>query len=117
MRVPSRARETRKRLSNDELLDVKVAALWILGLGLAAGNIYYWGLVMRGGDDWFRRMVERRYRIGIGKVRGFWQVSSGNGRLTDLGIELLQLVYFVGAFTVWAIGLLVSVAIVSWIGQ
>ncbi len=82
----------------------------VIGLGFAALNIVYWWLVVGRGSERFRRRCERRYGVVIelgGK--GHWRVSGGGPWYRRLGIELLQLAYFMGAFVVWAAGLLLVI--------
>lgn len=94
---------------------VKLALLWVLGLSLAAGNLYSWHWTVRRGDDRFREYVERAFDVTIGKGhRGHWRVSSGRSRLGDVGIELLQLAYYMAAFLVWGAALIGCVGLMSW---
>jgi hypothetical protein len=93
---------------------VQQAALWVLGLAIAAGNLYYWHLVVRRWEDPFRAWVERRYGVVVTRGgRGHWSVSGSGSRLRDLAIELLQLVYFMGAFVAWSVGMLLCVGLMS----
>ena len=81
--------------------------LGAIGIAFAVGNIAYWKLVMTRGHERFRRYCERRYGVAIGTGhKGHWQVGGDGGPwYRRLGIELLQLGYFMGAFVAWAVGL------------
>lgn len=83
----------------------QVVVTWILGLALAAGNMWFWWWVVRTGDARFCAYVERRLGVTIARgMRGHWQITSGpRSVLKRFGIELLQLAYFLGAILVWAI--------------
>jgi hypothetical protein len=85
----------------------------LVGLALAAASLLFWSRVMRN-DTWFRAGVERRFGVTITMYRGHWRViSARHSWLVRLGIELLQLVYFIGAFLVWALCLLVGLGALS----
>ena len=81
--------------------------LAIVGVGCAALNLAYWYVVVTRGERRFRAWVERHYRVSIGHGhRGHWRVSGEGSKLRLLGIELLQLAYFMGAFVVWSLSML-----------
>lgn len=82
----------------------------VLGLGVAAMNLAYWWLVVRRWEGRFRSWCERRYRVAITYgMKGHWQVSGSGPWYRRFAIELLQLAYFMGAFVVWAAGMLLVV--------
>jgi hypothetical protein len=88
----------------------------LIGLALAAASLLFWSRVVRS-DGWFRTRVERRFDVTITMYRGHWRVSSKrHSWLTRLGIELLQLAYFIGAFCAWALGLLLGLGLL-WLVQ
>jgi len=90
--------------------------VWVLALPIVAGNLWYWNFVVRHGEDRFRRYVERVLGVGIMRgSRGHWSVSSGQSWLRDRGIELLQLGYYLGAFVMWAGGIVVCVALMRFL--
>ncbi len=75
-----------------------------LGLVLAVAGIGFWILVAMRGDDWLRQRVARRFGVSIGRgMRGHWEIEGGG--LRGCAIEMLQLVGFMLAFVVWAIGM------------
>jgi hypothetical protein len=77
----------------------------LISLVVAIGSLVFWSRVVRD-DAWFRARVERRFDVTITMVRGHWRVSSvRHSWLTRLGIELA---YFLGAFVMWSLGLLVG---------
>lgn len=77
----------------------------------------FWWLVVRRWHDRFRLRCERRYGVTIGLgARGHWQVSGEISRLRRFAIEWLQLVYFMGAFAVWGISILLGVGLLSLLG-
>lgn len=87
----------------------------ILGLAAMALNIVYWWHVMSRWEAPFRRWCERRYGVVI-KIagKGSWQVAGARPWHQRLAIELLQLAYFMGAFLVWAVAILL-VMFVIWL--
>lgn len=88
--------------------------LGLLGAVFAVLNIVFWSRVMTRWSEQFRRRCERRYGVVITiGARGHWQVTSGGPWYRRLGIELLQLAYFMGAFVVWTIGMLCIIAVMA----
>jgi hypothetical protein len=84
-----------------------IALECVLGLGVAALNLWFWFRLIRA-EPRFRAWVERRYGVVITLgARGHWNVSGSGSRLVDFALEWLQLAYFMAGFTVWALGLLV----------
>jgi len=83
----------------------------LLGLGIAVASILFWALVVWRGEGGFRNWVARRFQVTIERgPRGHWKVTSGPGSAgRHFLIELLQLVYFMTAFAVWALGVLLAV--------
>lgn len=88
----------------------EVLVMSILGIAIAVGNIVLWSRVLKT-EERFRLYIERRHDVTIERAaRGHWRVSSErHSWLARLAIELWQLAYFMGAFVVWAIGLLLCV--------
>lgn len=86
--------------------------LGALGLVAAVANIAYWMFVVTRGQQRFQRGLERRFNvvIDIGH-KGHWRVSGGASALTRLAIELLQLGYFLAAFVVWGVAMLIVVGL------
>jgi hypothetical protein len=74
-----------------------------LGLAGAALSLVYWFLVAKRGHERFRLYCERRFdvRITFGS-RGHWRVEGKGSWLRRVGIESLELAYFMAAFVVWA---------------
>jgi hypothetical protein len=82
----------------------------ILGLGAMGLNIAYWWLVVSRWEVRFRRRCERRYGVSIQTAfKGAWKVIGARPWYQRLGIELLQLAYFMGAFLVWGVGVLLVI--------
>jgi hypothetical protein len=80
----------------------------VLGVLFAGASLLFWIRVTGRGEDRFREAIARRYRGSISRtLRGHWQVTGARSRLAGLGIELLQLGYFMAAFAAWASGMLV----------
>jgi hypothetical protein len=96
---------------------MRTAATIGLGIVVAAFavlNILFWMRVVTRWAEQFRRRCERRYGVVITiGFRGAWNVTGGGPWYRSLGIELLQLAYFMGAFVVWIIGMLCVVAVMS----
>jgi hypothetical protein len=89
----------------------------VLGVGLAAANMVFWWFVVRRWHDRFRRRCERRYGVTIGwTARGHWRVSGDVSRLRRFAIEWLQLVYFMAAFAVWGVAMLLGIGVLSLLG-
>lgn len=87
-----------------------VAAL--VALPAVIGNLAFWWWVVRHGDDRARRWAEGRFGVTIERgPRGHWRVRGASSWLAGLGIELLQLLFFLGAFVVWAAALLAVVLV------
>jgi hypothetical protein len=86
---------------------VEMVVMMVVGLAFAALNIKYWHYIVTRHDHRMREGVERRYGVTIVRgYRGHWKVTSGPGsKLTHLRIELLQIVYFLRAFAIWAVAL------------
>ena len=87
------------------------ALLCVLGLGVAALNLWFWFRLIRA-EPRFRAWVERRYGVVITLgARGHWNVSGSGSRLLDFALEWLQLAYYLAGFALWALGMLVIVGI------
>jgi hypothetical protein len=85
-----------------------------LGIALAAANLLFWWFVVRRWQDRFRRRCERRYGVTIElTLRGHWRVSGDGSRVRRFAIEWLQLVYFMAAFALWGIAMLLGVGALS----
>jgi hypothetical protein len=83
---------------------VGMTVLSVAAMGL---NIGFWWLVVTRWNERFRRRCERRYGVVITiGGRGHWNVVGGGPWYRRLGIEMLHLAYFMGAFVVWALLLL-----------
>jgi hypothetical protein len=86
----------------------------ILGLAAMALNIGYWWLVVSRWEGRFRRWCERRYEVSIKLAgRGGWQVVGARPWYQRLGIELLQLAYFMGAFLVWGVAIVLVIVVMA----
>ena len=85
----------------------------VLSLGVAGLSIGYWWLAMTRWMERFRRRCERRYGVVIAMERGHWSVTSGGPWYRRLGIEMLQLAYFLGVFAGWAIGMGLGIGLLS----
>jgi hypothetical protein len=80
-----------------------------LSLPIAAGNLFFWWRVVRG-DPRFRERMARAFGVEIDMgSRGHWSVRGDVPLLRRLGIEMLQLAYYMGAFVVWAVGMVLAV--------
>lgn len=85
-----------------------------LSLALAALSIGYWALVVTRGERRFRAWVTHRFDVAITTgARGTWRAWGKGSRIRLLGIEMLQLAYFIAAFLVWSMLLLISVGVLS----
>ena len=62
----------------------------------------------------WRARVERKYDVKIESAgRGMWRVvSDHHGWFARLGIEMLQLAYFMGAMVLWA-GLIIGALLLA----
>lgn len=86
----------------------------LLGLAIVAANLWYWHLVVRRGDERFCRYVERTLGVVITRtVRWHWDVSSDRSWIYNLGVELLQLAYYMAAFAVWGLCMMAIVGLMS----
>jgi hypothetical protein len=66
-------------------------------------NIAYWILVATRWQLRFRSFIARRHGVTITTgFRGFWRAQAAGSTSRLLGIELLQLAYFMLAFIVWS---------------
>jgi len=87
---------------------------WVVALGLVAANLAFWAWVIRRGEDRFRLAVESHFDVTIKRgMRGHWTVVSNRSAITNFFLELLQLVFFLGAFVVWAAGMLGGVGLLA----
>ena len=88
--------------------------LGVLGLVAAVANIAFWRFVVTRGQERFQRWIERKYEvvIDIGH-KGHWRVSGGGSWLRGLAIEFLQLGYYLTAFLLWAVAMLLVVGLFS----
>lgn len=86
---------------------------------IAAGaNIAFWMFVVGRGQRRFQRHVERTYDVAIELGhKGHWRVTGDESWLRRLAIELLQLGYFLTAFLVWGVSLLLVVGLLSTLAQ
>lgn len=86
-----------------------------LGVALAVLNLGYWWLVVGRGQRGFHGWCERRFDVTItSSFRGHWRVTGGSSSwLRRFAIEWLQLVYFMGAFVVWAVAIVAAVVTLS----
>lgn len=89
-------------------------ALAVVGIGL---NLGFWWLVVTRWNERFRRRCERRYGVTIAlRGRGAWHVVGGGRWYRRLGIEMLQLAYFMGAIFLWGfvvVGVIILMALIS----
>jgi hypothetical protein len=88
----------------------------IVGLFFAGFSLAYWIRVAGKGEDHFRESMERRFGVEISRtLRGHWKVRSGGPWIRGLGIELLQIAYFLVAFAGWSFGLGVVFGLMSFL--
>ena len=84
------------------------AIIAILAVVIGGANIGFWFFVIRR-EDRFRRYVERTLGVVItlGRGRRGWRVDSEGGSwLRNRGIEGLQLGYYLAAYLVWGLFML-----------
>lgn len=80
---------------------------------LAVSNLAYWWWVVSS-EDRCRQLVEGAYGVRITRgPRGHWVVEGDRPWWARLGLELLQLGYFMGAFVLWAIALVVGLLLLK----
>jgi hypothetical protein len=93
---------------------VLLAALAALGLILAALNLVYWFFVVTRGEPRAKAWVERRYEVVLTRGRrGHWKARGSGSKLRLVGIELLQILYFMIAFVIWAAGIGAALALLA----
>lgn len=82
----------------------------VLGLAGAGLNLVFWFFVVKRWQERFRLYCERRFdvRITLGS-RGHWNVDGKGSWVRRSAIEWLQLAYFMGAFAVWAVAILLLI--------
>lgn len=96
--------------------------LTLLSLTAAGLGIALWWWALRRGEPRFRDWVALRCRVTIDRTRrGHWSVTAPDRSLPErLGIELLQIAFFLGAMLVWCVGMGVAVGalhlVTSWFG-
>lgn len=89
---------------------------WAIPLAAAALNIWFWLRLVRG-EPRFRAWVGQRFDVVITTShRGHWKVHGTGSWWGDVALELLQLAYYMGGFSVWALGLLVTVGVLKLLG-
>lgn len=89
----------------------------VLGILAAAASMTFWTFVARRWEGRFRERCERRYGVTITySGRSQWHVIGPGAWYRRLGIELLQLAFFMGAFVVWAVGLLGVLGLMALVG-
>ena len=87
---------------------------WILGLTLAAGNLWFWWWVARRGEARFKAWVERRFRVSIGQSwRGHWKVTGPRSGLARFGLEMLQLAFYLAAILAWGVMIAAGVGLMA----
>ena len=85
-------------------------------VGAAILSVAYWLLFVTRGDRWARACVARKFGVTITIAsRGLWKVTGGRSALGALGIELLQLVVYFGAFAGWSVLMLAAVVASSYL--
>ena len=88
--------------------------LFVVGLAMAVANIAFWSYVVRHGDVRFRAWVMRRFDVVISTgLKGHWRARGEGSKLRLLAIEFLQLAYFMAAFFVWGVMMLICVGIMK----
>lgn len=93
---------------------IGMTVLSVAAMGL---NIGFWWLVMKRWSERWRRRCEHRYGVVITiGARGHWTVAGGGPWYRRLGIEMLQLAFFMGAFVVWALLMVGVLGVMSLIG-
>ena len=115
---PGRVRDVRSDVRESEGVSTGILIIiiqTILGIAAMALNVLYWWRVVGRWEARFRRRCERRYGVVIKLAgRGSWDVEGDRPWHQRLGIELLQLAYFMGALLVW-IAAVVLVIIMMWL--
>ena len=92
-------------------------ATHVLGLTAGLANIGYWVFVILFAHRGFRPYIERRFGVTITYGgRGMWDVA-GRSRLQNFGIEFLQLAYFLAAFAIWGIALMLFLLVAGGISR
>jgi hypothetical protein len=88
----------------------ELIVMTILGLAVALANGAYWWWIARRGETRFRAWCERRYGVAITYgFKGHWKVTGPRSWWSRVGIEWLQLAYFLGAMLVWGCAMLGAV--------
>jgi hypothetical protein len=105
------------RASDGEVV-ARTILLGAFGLIAAGANIAFWMFVVVRGQQRWQRWVERVFNVVIHvSHKGHWRVSGSVSWLWRLALELLQLAYFLIAFLVWAIALLLTAGLFSLVGR
>jgi hypothetical protein len=80
-----------------------------LSVPIVAGNLLFWWRVVRG-DAPFRERMARAFGVQIGTgSRGHWSVHGDVPFFKKLGIEMLQFAYYMGAFVVWSVAIVLAI--------
>ena len=91
-----------------------MVVLGAVGMGL---NFWFWWLAVTRWNERFRQRCERRYGVTIAlRGRGAWHVVGGGPWYRRLGIEMLQLAYFMGVILGWGLvvtGVMILIALLS----
>jgi hypothetical protein len=88
--------------------------LVILAFAVASLNLGYWAFVVTRGERRFRAWVMQRFDVIITTgSRGTWRASGTGSKLRLAAIEILQIAYFLAAFLVWSVLLLISVRVLG----
>jgi hypothetical protein len=88
--------------------------LILIVLVLVPLNLGYWAFVVTRGERHFRAWVMQRFDVVITTgSRGTWRESGTGSKLRLIGIEMLQLAYFMAGFLVWSVLVLISVGMLG----
>lgn len=76
----------------------------------------YWRRLIKT-EPRFREWVAASFDVTISTtLRGHWKVRGSGSWWKDVGLELLQLVFFLGGFALWALGLLLLLGLLALLG-
>lgn len=82
----------------------------VLAVAGVVATFYIWVKLAGPGHEAWRRRCERRYNVTIGiGGKGHWEIR--NGGLRGFAIEFLQLGFYMALFALWALVMIVIVAI------
>lgn len=89
---------------------------WVVSLAAALLSLLFWMRLVRA-EPRFRDWVAQRFDVTISTgMKGHWKVRGASSWLSGLGLELLQLAYFMAGFVGWSLGLLLTLGLLSLLG-